>query len=83
MGTPNAWTAMPGSSPSGTVIEGRVAAYPEMIAHELGHYLNLEHVKDATDLMNPIIYRTSTRLSPDQCENVRKTALTSRALAIR
>jgi hypothetical protein len=83
MGTPNAWTAMPGSSPSGTVIEGRVAAYPEMIAHELGHYLNLDHVKDAADLMNPVIYRTSTRLSPGQCENVRRTALTSRVLALR
>jgi hypothetical protein len=83
MGTPNAWTAMPGSSPSGTVIEGRVAAYPEMIAHELGHYLNLDHVKDASDLMNPIIYRTSTRLSAEQCESARSTAQTSRALALR
>jgi hypothetical protein len=83
MGTPNAWTAMPGSSPSGTVIEGKVAAYPEMIAHELGHYLNLDHVKDSADLMNPVIYRTSTRLSQAQCESARKTAMTSRALALR
>ncbi len=63
----NAWTNMPGSSALGAILESAVGTYPNIIAHELGHYLNLPHVSDSTDLMNPVIYTTSTRLSSGQC----------------
>lgn len=70
----NAWTAMPGSGPHGTVLEQPVSGFSNIIAHELGHYLNLLHVTDETDLMNPIIYAESSALSGDQCGNVRAAA---------
>ncbi len=83
MGAPNAWTAMPGEFPSGVVIEAPVASYPELVAHELGHYLNLNHVSNVKNLMNPIIYRTSEFFTPEQCIEMRKTAFEVRALALR
>ena len=36
-------------------IEGDVATTPIVLAHEVGHYLGLEHVDDATRLMNPTV----------------------------
>lgn len=70
----NAWTPLPGYGPFGAILERPVGAYPNIIAHELGHYLNLGHAKDAVDLMNPVIYKTSTRLSSSQCEIARAAA---------
>lgn len=70
----NAWTAMPGTGVHGTVLEEPVSGFANIIAHELGHYLNLIHVSDDTDLMNPIIYSDSDALSGDQCEGVRTAA---------
>src|SRR6185312_15046001 len=63
MGAANAWTAMPGENPSGAVIEGPVASDAPIVAHELGHYLGLDHVSDQTDMMNPIIYPNSTTIT--------------------
>ncbi len=79
----NAWTMMPGSSPSGAVIEGTVASYAPLIAHELGHYLNLDHVQDQTNMMNPTIYTSSNVITPSQCENMRRTAMTVRVASVR
>jgi hypothetical protein len=70
----NAWTSMPGGPPYGAVIEKPVAKFANIIAHELGHYLNLYHDNDATDLMNPIIYSNSTQLKPSQCATARSAA---------
>jgi hypothetical protein len=70
----NAWTAMPGGGPYGAVIERPVATFANIIAHELGHYLNLLHVGDTTDIMNAIIYTTSTKLSEKQCSTARAAA---------
>jgi hypothetical protein len=67
----NAWTAMPGGPLQGTVLEAPVGGIANMIAHELGHYLNLSHVADELDLMNPIIYSSSDNLTADQCGTVR------------
>lgn len=67
----NAWTTLPGFGPFGAILERTVGAYANIIAHELGHYLNLSHQRDSTDLMNPIIYSTSTALTPVQCETAR------------
>ena len=63
----NAWTNMPGNNIYGAILEATVGTYPLIIAHELGHYLNLDHASDATDLMNPLIYSTSTTLTQFQC----------------
>jgi hypothetical protein len=79
----NAWTAMPGSTPSGAVIEQGVASTANLVAHELGHYLNLDHTHDTTNLMNPVIYSGSNELSHEQCEDIRKTALDMRSEALR
>ena len=70
----NAWTAMPGGGPYGSVLEQPVGNYGNIVAHELGHYLNLDHVSDTSDLMNPIIYANSTSLYPSQCNTARSAA---------
>lgn len=70
----NAWTAMPGSGLYGTILEASVGTYSNLIAHELGHYLNLEHVNDSRDLMNGITYARSTAMQGSQCATVRATA---------
>jgi hypothetical protein len=70
----NAWTAMPGSGPYGAVFEAPVATYSNIFAHELGHYLNLDHVSDPSDILNPVIYRSSTALTENQCEIERAAA---------
>jgi hypothetical protein len=67
----NAWTNMPGSPVLGVVMEQPVGAYPNLIAHELGHYLNLGHVSDNSNVMNPIVYSGSTGLSSGQCDSAR------------
>ena len=67
----NAWTSMPGESMMGVVMESTVATFSNIIAHELGHYLNLDHMKDKSDLMNPIIYDSSTSLNLSQCQQAR------------
>ena len=63
----NAWTSMPGEDFLGVVLESAVGTYSNIIAHELGHYLSLDHVSDGADLMNPIIYQNSMDLSSSQC----------------
>ncbi|OFZ23297.1 MAG: hypothetical protein A2X94_05185 [Bdellovibrionales bacterium GWB1_55_8] len=73
----NAWTTMPGYSPSGAVLEAQVATNGEIVAHEIGHYLNLDHVSTATNLLSPIVYKTSTVLTARQCEIVRQSAVDS------
>jgi hypothetical protein len=65
--TANAWTAMPGSDNLGSVLESPVASFGNIYAHEIGHQLNLVHVADTTDVMDPTIYQDSTELSQSQC----------------
>lgn len=79
----NAWTNLPGSGPYGAVIEGAVATFSNIYAHELGHYLNLVHMPDETDLMDAIVYDSSTTLASDQCNTARATATTFWAKMLR
>lgn len=83
MGSANAWTTMPGESPAGVVIEANAATFAGIVAHELGHYLSLDHRSDSSNLMNPIIYQESTAIDISQCEEMRNTALTYWASALR
>ncbi len=73
-GAANAWTTMPGGGTYGAILEEPVGNYPNIIAHELGHYLNLSHVSDTSDVMNPVIYQGSTQLTTNQCEMARSAA---------
>lgn len=71
----NAWTSMPGSDPYGAILESPVSTNSNIIAHELGHYLNLLHVSDSYALMNPIIYSNSMNIYSSQCSTARSAAL--------
>lgn len=68
----NAWTNMPGEGVYGAVLERPVGTFSNIIAHEIGHYLNLDHANDASNLLNPIIYDTSSALYPSQCTVARE-----------
>jgi hypothetical protein len=72
----NAWTAMPGGGPYGAIMESSIVGYNGGIiyAHEFGHYLGLDHYGNTANLMNPVIYGTSTQLTSSQCETARSTA---------
>jgi hypothetical protein len=69
----NAWTAMPGENLYGAILEKSVGTFGNIIAHELGHYIGLDHVSDESDLMNPVIYDSSSKLTQDQCSTARST----------
>jgi hypothetical protein len=72
----NAWTNMPGALHAGAIIEGSVATgFPQIYAHELGHYLNLDHSgRSGRNVMSELISRDSEQLSDLQCEEARRSA---------
>ena len=80
---PNAWTEMPPVGPFGSVLEASVSNVSNLIAHELGHYLNLVHVADEYDVMNPTVYENSLNLTTDQCSMARATAISFWGAALR
>jgi hypothetical protein len=67
----NAWTKMPGSGLYGVILEDKVGNFPNIIAHELGHYLNLYHANENTEVMNAIIYNNSKVITQEQCATAR------------
>lgn len=67
----NAWTSMPGEEFYGAILEQPVSRNANILAHELGHYLSLDHQSDPDFLMNPIIHRGSVLLSREECESAR------------
>lgn len=81
--TANAWSVLPPEGPFGSVLEASVATIPNLIAHELGHQLNLVHVADQYDVMNPIIYSNSLNMTDDQCSMARATAISFWGPALR
>jgi hypothetical protein len=70
----NAWTSVPGLGPFGAVMESWVGTYAPLVAHELGHYLNLEHEDDEENLMSALIYDSSRALTARQCSELRDSA---------
>jgi hypothetical protein len=70
----NAWTAMPGETKMGAIFEASVANFYQIVGHELGHYLGLDHVDDSTNMMNPVIGDYSTKITADQCKTMQQTA---------
>jgi hypothetical protein len=74
-GSANAWTSMPGGGPYGVVLEEPVGDFPNIVAHELGHYLNLDHYSSTTNVMNPQIGTASTGLTSAQCSAARSAAV--------
>ena len=73
--TKNAWTNAPGVAPYGAIMEGGIAkGYGEIYAHELGHYLGLDHVSDPRNLLSPVIAPNSVNMTDDQCANSRAMA---------
>ena len=71
----NAWTELPPVGPFGAVLEGSVGQYYNIVAHELGHYLNLVHVADQYNVMNPVVYGNSMNIIDSQCSMARATAI--------
>ena len=71
----NAWTELPPVGPFGAVVEGSVGQYYNIVAHELGHYLNLVHVSDQYNVMNPVVYSNSMNIIDTQCSMARATAI--------
>lgn len=79
----NAWTAMPGQTPMGAIFEASVANFYPIVGHELGHYLGLDHVSDSSNMMNPVIGKSSVEITADQCNEMRETAQSALASALR
>lgn len=81
----NAWTSMPGEGTYGAIMEKSIVEYGNGIiyAHEFGHYLGLDHYSDQSDLMNSVIYTTSSKLTTAQCEQARDTAMSYWAAMMR
>lgn len=71
----NAWTVLPAVGPFGVVMESLAGSVSNLIAHELGHYLNLDHANDVYNAMNPVIYGNSINLNDTQCAEARATAI--------
>ena len=79
----NAWTQMPGAGIYGAVVEASVVSSPEIQAHELGHYLGLDHMNDMTNLMNAVIYPAPAMLTAAQCQTARAVAQSDWRLMLR
>ena len=71
----NGWSNMPGDGIYGAILEASIVNYGNGIlyAHELGHYLGLYHLSSSGNLMNPVIYTSSTSLTQAQCQSIMTT----------
>ncbi len=69
-----AWTQAPGGGRYGVVADKEVATDTNVIAHELGHYMSLDHVSDSGNLLSPVVYPASRGLDTSQCAAARDSA---------
>jgi hypothetical protein len=59
------------------VIDGAVGSgHPEIYAHELGHYLSLDHVSDAKNVMAERVAPDSLGVTREQCLAAREAVRT-------
>lgn len=79
----NAWTVLPGEGPLGTVMESTYARHARLVAHELAHALDLDHVTDRQNLLHPVLHPDSSALTQEQCTHLRTAALRFHSLALR
>jgi hypothetical protein len=79
----DAWTTLPGNAPYGAIIDQPVSRNANIIAHELGHYLGLLHVRNRSNLLSPIVGGSSRGLSSGQCSQARATAVGTWAAMLR
>ena len=83
LATANAWTVLPGEGPLGTVMESTYARHARLVAHELAHALDLDHVTDRQNLLHPVLHPDSSALTQEQCTHLRSAALRFHSLALR
>lgn len=67
----DAWTTLPGNPPYGAIIDKPVSTHAAILAHEIGHYLNLGHVPARENLLSPVVTSKSRVLSDSQCSSAR------------
>ncbi len=77
-----AWTEPPANETHGAILSGAVAGDPEILGHELGHYMNLDHPVEApkevrSNLMNWRVYTDSHTLTAKQCNAARESVALS------
>lgn len=68
-----AWSAFPLGNLHGATMDFSVRDDSQIIAHELGHYLGLEHLESKRNIMNPVVYPSSNKLTQTQCILARST----------
>lgn len=68
------WTLMPGDDLHGTVVEKPWHLDRNLLAHELGHYLDLDHTQDRKDLMAEVMNNRSEKLDREECARARRAA---------
>ena len=82
-GAANAWTELPATGPFGVVMEASVSSVSGLLAHELGHYLDLQHTSDVYNVMNPTVFANSINIIDSQCSTARATAISFWGAALR
>jgi hypothetical protein len=68
-----AWTVLPGAGPYGAVVDAEYASDKVAVAHELGHYMGLDHSGTSGNVMYAIVYSNDTNVTSSQCAATRAT----------
>jgi hypothetical protein len=66
-----AWTVLPGGGPYGAVVESGFANHAVTVAHELGHYMGLDHSGTNGNVLYPVVYSSNTSVTSGQCSSSR------------
>lgn len=83
LGNPNCYSSFPGDEADGIVCEQKVTGNGNLLAHEVGHWLDLVHTSTGgTNLMSPVISPANSEISADQCATARTAIANSRTKTI-